>query len=68
MPSIQSSRRCAGVAQAKTQLEATMAETKTWARAPLRKGTVEPAKSMNSFSPARRCWRIERLRVWAKAL
>jgi hypothetical protein len=68
MPWIQSSRRCAGVAQAKTQLEMAMAETKTWARAPSRKSTVEPAKSMNSFSPARRYWRIERLSVWAKAL
>jgi len=37
------------------QLEAAMAETKTWARAPPRKATVAPAKSMNSFSPARRC-------------
>lgn len=43
MPSIQSSRRCAGVAQANTQLEAAMADTKTWARAPSLKPTVEPA-------------------------
>jgi hypothetical protein len=54
MQAIQSSRRCAGVAQANTQLEAAIAETKTWARSPLAKGTVEPAKSMNSFSPASR--------------
>ena len=67
MQAIQSSRRWCGVAQAKTQLDAAIAETKTRAR-PLRSGTVGPAKSMNSFSPARRCWRIERLSVPAKAL
>ena len=68
MHSIQSSRRYAGVAQAKKQLDAAMAETKTCAREPSTKPTVEPAKPMNSFSPARRCWRIECLRVRGKAL
>lgn len=45
-----------------------MAETKTCARAPSRNATVGPAKSTNSFSPARRCCRMDRFKVAAKVL
>lgn len=39
-----------------------MAATKMCARRPLVSGNVGPAKSTNSFSPARWIWRIERFR------
>jgi hypothetical protein len=58
MQAIQSSRRCSSVAQANTKLETAIAATKICARLPSLNATVRPAKSMNSFSPARRCWRI----------
>lgn len=68
MQAIQSSRRCASTAQANTKLEAAIAATKICARLPSVNATVGPAKSTNSFSPARRCCRIERLSRLANAL
>jgi hypothetical protein len=43
------------LAQANVWLDAPIAATKTWAREPLASARLEPASSMNSFSPARRC-------------